>query len=141
MTPPTVAEFKAQFTRDFPYGTTPETVNDSDIVSAQKAAAFNVYEGIFSSEADYKFAYNYLSAHYLVMALKASTQGLNGSFPWLENNKSVGSVSQGFTIPDDIAQRPVLAMFTKTYYGAFYLSLVLPLTYGRVVVSGGGTLP
>lgn len=141
MTPPSVAEFKAQFVRDFPYGSDSSAVMDADITSAITLAGFNVNEGLFATEAEFKFAYNYLAAHYLVMSIKASSQGLGGSFNWIESAKSVGSVSQSFAIPEKIMNNPLYAMFTKTPYGAMYLSLVLPLTYGNVVAVNGATQP
>lgn len=141
MTPPSVAEFKAQFVRDFPYGSDTSAVMDADISSAITLAGFNVNEGLFSTEAEFKFAYNYLAAHYLVTSIKASSQGLGGSFNWLESSKSVGSVSQAFAIPEKILSNPLYAMFSKTPYGAMYISLILPLTYGNVVAVSGATQP
>lgn len=141
MTPPSVAEFKAQFVRDFPYGSDTSAVMDADISSAITLAGFNVNEGLFSTEAEFKFAYNYLAAHYLVTSIKASSQGLGGSFNWLESSKSVGSVSQAFAIPEKILSNPLYAMFSKTPYGAMYISLILPLTYGNAVAVSGATQP
>ena len=141
MNAPDIASFKAQFTRDFPYKTTSDGVMDSDIQTALTMAGFLVNETLFSDEPSFQFAYNYLAAHYLVMNIKSSTQGLGGSFAWLEASKSVGSVSQSFAIPADILKHPQLAMLSKTNYGATYLSLVLPLTYGQVNAVSGGTLP
>lgn len=140
MIAPTVAQFKTQFSRDFPYGASSNSVMDSDITTALTSASFMVNEGLFSDEPSFQFAYNYLAAHYLVTNIKNSTQGLGGSFSWLESSKSVGAVSQSFAIPEDILKHPVLAMISKTGYGATYLSLVLPLTYGQVAIAGGGTL-
>jgi hypothetical protein len=42
-TPPTIAQFKAQFPRDFPYGSGLETVQDNDI-----QAAINLGQGLFN---------------------------------------------------------------------------------------------
>lgn len=140
MNQPTIAEFKAQFSRDFPFSGTSDSVMDSDITKAIFQASFNVNESLFADETSFKFAFNYLAAHYLVMNLKASSQGLNGGFSWLESSKSVGSVSQSFAIPQSILDHPILSMFSKTSYGAMYLSLVLPLTYGQVNAIGGGTI-
>ena len=137
---PTVSEFKAQFTRDFPYGTSSDSVLDSDIVKAISQADFIANESLFTDETKFKFAFNYLAAHYLVMNLKASSQGLNGGFSWIESSKSVGSVSQSFNIPPAILSNPILSLIAKTNYGAMYLSLVLPLTYGQVTSVSGGTI-
>lgn len=141
MIAPTVAEFKAQFYRDFPYGSTPETVMDADIQKALVEADFIVNPTLFSTQESFSFAFNYAAAHYLVMDFKNSSQGLGSSFNWIESSKSVGSVSQGFAIPDSIMAHPQLAYFSKTGYGAKYLSLILPLTYGNIGIAEGATLP
>lgn len=139
MNAPTVEEFKAQFTRDFMYGSSSDSVMDSDIATAIVQASFSVNEGLFSDETSYKFAFNYLAAHNLVMNLKASSQGVGGSFSWLESSKSVGSVSQSFQIPELIMKNPAFAMLSKTNYGAYYLSLILPLASGQIGVVAGTT--
>ena len=143
MTPPSVAQFKALFVRDFPYatGTTIDytKIMDSDIETAISSAAFNMNEALFDTEANYQFAYNYLSAHYLVTNLKNSSQGLNGSYSWLENSKGVGSVNQSFSIPEDVMKNPMYAMISKTSYGARFLSMILPKLYGNIGVVSGWT--
>lgn len=139
MIPPTEAQFKAQFARDFPYGVTSEFVMDSDITNALRQAYFVVNQGLFDTENDFQFAYLYLAAHYLVMNLKASSQGLGGAYSWLESSKSVGSVSQSFAIPEAIMKNPAFAMISKTNYGAYYLSLILPLAVGQVGLAEGTT--
>ncbi len=137
---PTIASFKAQFDRDFPYGSTSDTVKDSDITKAILTASFNVNEGLFDTQANYEFAYNLLAAHCLVMNLKSSSQGIAGSFSWLENSKNVGSVGQSFSIPDYVSQNPLYATFGKTGYGVQYMAIVIPLTYGGVSIVEGATL-
>jgi hypothetical protein len=144
MTPPDVAYFKATFVRDFPYASTTidyEKVMDSDITAAISAAAFNINESLFDTEANYQLAYSYLAAHYIVVNLKNSGQGLNGNFNWLENSKSVGSVSQSFSIPEDILKNPMYAMLSKTSYGARYISMILPKLYGNMGIVAGWTQP
>ena len=141
MIPPTIAEFKAQFTRDFPYGTTSDTVMDSDIQKAIQAASFNVNESLFDTQSNFTFAYNYLVAHYLVQDLKASTQGMAGVYTWLESSKSVGSVSQVHLIPHYVMNNPIIAMISKTTYGAKYLELILPRMIGNIEIAEGTTQP
>lgn len=139
MNKPTIEEFKDQFVRDFPYGTTSDKVMDSDIATAIVQSAFTANENLFEDEASYKFAFNYLAAHNLVMNLRGSSQGLGGSYSWLESSKSVGSVSQGFQIPEQIMKNPVFAVLSKTTYGAYYLSLILPLASGQIGTVAGST--
>lgn len=141
MDAPTIADFKTNFSRDFPYGTTNSTVKDFDITKALNEAGFNINESLFGTQDSYSMAYLYLAAHYLVMDLRASSQGISGAFGWLESGKSVGSVSQSFSIPQKILDNPVFAYYSKTNYGAKYLSLVLPRLVAPISIAAGGTLP
>lgn len=140
-TAPTVADFKAYFARDFPYGTTSETVMDSDITAGLQEAGFNFNEGLYSSQAKYSLCYLLLAAHYLVTNLQSSSQGIAGAYSFLSTSKSVGSVSESTAIPDGILQDPYLSMLVKTPYGARYISLVLPLIRGNFFAVFGGTHP
>jgi hypothetical protein len=138
-TVPTASDFKTYFTRDFPFGTTQNTVLDSDITKAIVEAGFNINTAFFGTQEQYSVGYLYLTAHYLVMDLRASAQGIAGNFPWLTASKSVGSVAETFMTPEALAKSPTLAHLGKTYYGAKYLSLVYPRLVGNVFASFGGT--
>lgn len=140
-TAPTIEEFKAQFSRDFPYGSTKEYVMDSDIQAALTQADFSVNPEIFDTEANFKYGYNLLAAHNLVTNLRASSQGASGTYSWLETSKSVGSVSQSFAIPEFIMKNPMYAMLSKTAYGAKYLEIVIPRAIGQTFAIEGATLP
>lgn len=141
-TKPTVADFKAYFFRDFPYGVDKCTdVLDQDITKAQGEASFNVNEALFASQEEYSIGYNYLTAHYLVTDLRMAAQGIQGSYGWLEVGKSVGNVSQSFAIPEEIMQNPYYAMISKTNYGAKYLSLILPNITAQIFIAYGRTTP
>lgn len=138
-TVPTASDFKAHFVRDWSYGSTDTTVMDSDITKAIAEAAVNFNESLWESQAVFTLAYLYLTAHYLVTDLRASSQGIAGSYSWLTGSKSVGSVSEGFSIPQKILDNPHLAMLSKTNYGAKFLSLALPRLVGNVVHVAGET--
>jgi hypothetical protein len=138
---PTATDFKTYFTRDFPFGTASNTVLDSDINKAIVEAGVNFNDALYSDQETYSVSYLYLTAHYLVMDLRASTQGIAGDFPWLTNSKSVGSVSEGLAIPEFMLKNPMLSHFGKTYYGVKYLSLVYPRIVGPIFASYGGTNP
>lgn len=141
-TNPTVSDFKNYFTRDFPYGTNPDTsVTDTDIAKAQQMANIAINQGLWGDQGSYNIGYNYLTAHYLVMELRSSTQGVNGQFAFLESSKSVGSVSQSFAIPQRVLDNPDWSMLMKTNYGAQYLQLVLPQLCGNMFSVCGRTLP
>ncbi len=138
MVTPTVAEFKAYFDRDFPYGSTSATVKDADIQKALDEAALYFNDTLFS-EAAISIAYLYLTAHLMVMNLRASTQGIAGNYSWLESSKSVGSVSTSSEIPEAIKSNPILSALSKTNYGAKYLSMLLPALVGQIFTSHGAT--
>lgn len=141
---PQVADFKAYFFRDFPYGTDIETtVTDPDINKALQQVnmyvAFNPC--MWSDQASYSIGYLYLAAHYMVMDLRASSQGINGQYAFLEQSKSVGSVSASYAIPQRVLDNPDWAMLMKTNYGAQYLQYILPLMGGQMFMVHGRTLP
>lgn len=134
---PSIQDFKSQFFRDFPYG---EDFNgfvlDQDIASAFQCTNMNINQGLFSDQASYSYCYNLLSAHYMVENLRASSQGINGQYTWLQNSKSVGAVNEAFSIPQYILDNPLMAALTKTNYGAKYLELIYPsLAAGGVFTS------
>lgn len=141
-TTPTVADFKAQFARDFPYGTDPATsVLDLDITNAFRFTNVNFNSDFWADQGSYSLGYLLLTAHYMVLNLRASSQGLNGQYNWIQTNKSVGSVSEGFSIPQRILDNPEFAMLSKTNYGAQYLLLILPQLSGQVFSVCGSTRP
>lgn len=145
--PATVADFKAQFTRDFVYGAGLETVRDSDIQSSLNTASsvfnpalFDVTQvGIspnFTSEA--MIAYLNASAHFLVTSLQA-VGGLGkvgrGVFSQGEGNvtgKGVGGVSVNFEWPATITDSPILFQFVKTTYGQAYLQVLMTKLVGNM---------
>lgn len=141
-TNPSTSDFKAQFVRDFPYSTDPNLgVLDSDISNAFVFVNMNINQDLFPDQASYNLGYLLLTAHYMVLNLRASSQGLNGQFNWAQTNKAVGSVSEGFQIPERIQNNPELMMLAKTNYGAQFLQLILPQLAGQVFTVRGHTKP
>lgn len=139
---PSVADFKSFFVRDFPYGTDPNTsILDEDIAKAYQFTNVNFNPALFGDQGSYNIGYLLLSAHYLVMNIRASSQGINGQFNFLQNSKAVGSVSEGFAIPQRVLDNPDWAVLMKTNYGAQFLQLVLPQLAGQMYVVAGRTLP
>ncbi len=139
---PTVSDFQNYFVRDFPYGIDPNiAVLNSDISKAFGQTNININQALFSSQDSYNIGYLLLSAHYLVVDLRMSSQGINGQYSFLEQSKSVGSVSQSFSIPQRILDNTYLSMLTKTNYGAKYLELILPQLCGQIFNVYGRTSP
>lgn len=139
---PTVAEFKTFFARDFPYGTDPNTsVLDADIAKAQTFSNVNFNQGLFGDQGSYTIGYQLMTAHFLVTNLRASSQGLNGQYNFLQQSKGAGAVNEAFAIPDRILQNPEFAMLAKTNYGAQYLLLIIPQMAGQIFIAHGSTRP
>lgn len=140
MDKPTASDFKTFFVRDFPYGADiTKHVLDADIDRALAEADASFNEALWSTQDKYTLAYLLLTAHNLVMDLRASSQGISGQFSWLQASKSVGSVSESFSIPQKVLDHPVFAVLSKTTYGAKYLAMLLPLITGPVFTVPGAT--
>src|ERR1700733_14959368 len=141
-TNPSVTDFQNQFVRDFPYGTDPENnVLNSDITNAFNFTNFNINQALFQNQAQYPLGYLLLSAHYLVLNMRASSQGINGQYNFLEQSKGVGALNSSFAIPQRILDNPYWSMLTKTNYGSEYLQLLLPQLAGQMMNAFGTVLP
>lgn len=137
---PDIPTFQAYFTRDFPYGTDPNTsVLDTDIAKAYGQVNFLINSALFSNQENFTLGYLWLAAHYLVIDLRASSQGIAGRYNWLEASKGVGNVNSGFAIPQRILDNPTMAMLSQTRYGAKYLELLLPGLSGQIFIAPGHT--
>lgn len=143
-TNPVVDDFKNHFHRDFPYtdnNSDLTKIHDADINTALAEAALAINPNLFSSQASYSLGFLHLTAHCLVTNLRNSSQGLNGTYAFLENSKGVGNVSQSFGIPPKFLDIPQVSMLLKTNYGAKYVSMILPHLIGPMHVSLGRTSP
>lgn len=139
---PTVEDFKTYFSRDFPYNEDPSLgVTDGDITKAMGEADDVFNPNLFSTQESFSRAYLLLTAHFLVMDLRAASQGLSGSYSWITTSKSVGNVSESYGVPQRILDNPTLGMLSKTPYGAKYLHLIYPLLLGGVSWVPGRTHP
>lgn len=137
---PDIPTFREYFSRDFPYGTDPDTsVTDADIAKAYGQVNFAINQGLFSKQENYTLGYLWLAAHWLVVDLRASSQGISGRYNWLETSKSVGNVSASYSIPQRILDNPLWAMYSQTSYGAKYLQLLLPGLTGQIFIARGHT--
>lgn len=139
---PMVIDFKNYFNRDFPYGADIENnVLDTDITKAFGLTELAINPVLWGSQNAYTTGYLFLAAHFLVLNIRASTQGLNGQYNWAQNSKAVSGVAEAFTIPDRIANNPDFMQYTKTNYGAQYLNLLWPKLSGVMFTVCGRTLP
>lgn len=139
---PSVADFKNQFFRDFPYGTDVETqVLDQDITGAFLYVNVNMNQALFADQGSYTLGYNLLAAHYLVTNLRASSQGINGQYNFLQNSKNAAAIAEAFSIPQRILDNPDWAMLCKTNYGAQFIQLIIPQMGGQMWIAYGSTRP
>lgn len=141
-TPPTVAEFKANFYRDFPYApdSDPNNLNfvtNTDIQNAINQGQANFNCTLFGTQTTPIFMY--LAAHTLVLAIRNAQMGLNSQAKFPLNSSSVGSVSISNNINEVFANDPMFAGYLKTGYGQIYLDMVYPFTIGRVEIDCGRT--
>lgn len=141
-TNPSVADFQAQFARDFPFGTDPNVaVLDSDVTSAFLYTNVNISQALFADQGTYTLAYNLLSAHYLVLNLRSSSQGINGQYNFLQASKGAGQINESFNVPQRVLDNPYWTMLTKTNYGARYLEILLPQLTAQIGIAYGTTQP
>ena len=139
---PTIAQFQTQFVRDFPYGTDMNVnVLDQDITNAFTQATMTINQGMWSNQTNFTYGYLLLAAHFLVLTLRSSSQGINGQYNFLQSGKGAGSVNESFGIPERITNNPDLAMYCKTNYGAQYLQLLWPQLVGQCFNAIGRTKP
>lgn len=139
---PTIADFKARFYRDFPYGTDMNVaVLDQDILIAFNSCDNTINQGLYVNQSNYSENYLLLSAHFLVLNLRSSSQGLNGQYNWTQNSKSVQGVSEAFSIPQQVLDNPNYMAYTKTNYGAMFLNNLWPQLAGQMFTVFGRTNP
>ena len=109
---------------------------DSDIQEAFAEASINFNEGLFPDCRSALKAFLFLAAHYLTMDMNIATG--NNQIGIL-TSKSVGSVSEGFTIPSWILNNPALSMYATTGYGIKYASIIKPYMTGNFFIVKGKT--
>lgn len=138
---PTATDFKTYFNRDFPYGNTDlSTIQDADIGKALIAQQNSLNPNLFATQSLYTNGALLLAAHFLVLNLRASSQGIAGKWDWLTNSKSAQAVSASYKIPDRILENPELSILCATTYGTQLVFLVLPSLVGQMFAVEGGTV-
>lgn len=139
---PTTDDFKAYFFRDFPFGPDINSqITDQDLMNAFAETIITINPCLFMNQQAYNIGFMLLAAHILTMNIRASSQGLSGSFSWSQTSRSVGSVSESVQIPDQILANPEYSYYTQTNYGARYLMMILPYLAGAIYSVPGATRP
>lgn len=116
-------------------------VSDEDIERAFAEAKVGFNQALFPTDEDIKMGFLYLTAHYLVNDLRAALNGIAGVGAFMVASRSVGNVSESYSIPQAFLNDPIYAYLTTTPYGMKYLSLIYAYLRGGVFVVGGWTLP
>lgn len=130
---PAISDFKAYFNRDFPYSNADlSTVQDNDIQKALDQQQNLINPCLFYNQAIYTQGALLMAAHFMVLNLRASAQGIAGKFDWLQSSKSVGGVSGSFSIPERLLENPEFSILVSTTYGTQFLYIVLPLLTGEM---------
>jgi len=109
---------------------------DSDILEAYGEAEINFNESLFPDETTALRVFLFLAAHYLTVDFQNALGGTNIG---ITTSKSVGSVSESYTIPPYIQNSPALSIYCTTGYGIKYSSLLYPYLIGNVMLFRGGT--
>lgn len=107
---------------------------DSDILNAMAEANVNFNEGLFPNEATAKLVFMYLVAHYLTVDFN---NALGNGVIGIATSRSVGSVSESYTIPNWILNNAGLAPYATTGYGIKYATLIRPYLVGNFFVVKG----
>lgn len=112
-------------------------ISDLDITNAYAESCVTFNDTLFTDNDDIKLGYLYLAAHYLVHDLNAGgIQSVTGGFA---NSRSVGNVSESYSIPQWQLDDPVFGFYAKTSYGSKYLNMILPRLRGNMVSVCGAT--
>lgn len=114
-------------------------VQDQDITNAFSEAQILFNPSFFGTDADITLAFLYLAAHFLCNDLKASSAGIYASASFPVSSRTVGSVSEGYGIPQSFLDNPIYAGYVTSSYGAKYLAMILPNLIGNVISVWGGT--
>ena len=110
-----------------------KNVTDDDLKAAiADAANFGINECFFDTQANFTRSFLFLAAHYLVGNIAASMEGLSSQYTWITQSKSVGDISESYQIPEWMARDPMLCDFSKTRYGAKFLTIISPYMVGHM---------
>lgn len=140
-----ISDFKAQFNREFQYGTNQNQVQDADIQRALNEAASWFNSSLWDDTLETIIAYCYCTAHIMVQniresgGLTAENQGLglDSRGESAVSSKSVGPASVTYILPPSITDSPILSQFLSTGFGKRYLYMLTPRIVGNMYVVEG----
>lgn len=112
-------------------------VLDEDIENAFDEACMKFNDSLFQNDTEITLGYLYLTAHFLVGDLGAD--GANSSSAGFVASRSVGNVSESYSIPAWSLKSPAYSFLTTTYYGVKYLNMIYSRTRGNMKAVWSGT--
>lgn len=107
---------------------------DSDIQNAFSEAEVCFNSELFSNCRMAKLMFLYLAAHYLTIDFR---NALGTNQIGIMTSRSVGSVSEGYSIPTWIMNSAGLAPYATTGYGIKYATLIRPYLVGNFFIVKG----
>lgn len=117
-------------------------VLDSDIEKAYFQARQFFNPALFDNENELLSYICYLIAHYLVIDIQMSQEGVNSTGYYIPNHTTVGDVSESYSNPTNSqGDSFILYQLNQTRYGQKYLSLISPLLVGHFNSIRGTTTP
>ena len=117
-------------------------VLDSDIEKAYFQAKQFFNPALFDNENDLLSYICYLIAHYLVIDIQMSQEGVNSTGYYIPNHTTVGDVSESYSNPTNSqGDSFILNQLNQTRCGQKYLSLISPLLVGHFNSIRGTTTP
>lgn len=117
-------------------------VLDADIEKAIFQAKQFFNPNLFSTEDELLSFLVYLVAHYLVVDIQMSQEGINSTGYYIPNHVTVGDVSESYSNPTNSqGDSSIMYQLNQTRYGQKYLALVSPLMVGHFSFVGGSTTP
>jgi hypothetical protein len=109
---------------------------DSDILTAMLEADINFNISLFPNVETQNLVFLYLTAFYLTLDFRNAS---GGNYAGITTSKSVGSVSEGYSIPQWVMKSPTMSIYASNGYGLKYLSLIYPYMIGNVILVNGAT--
>jgi hypothetical protein len=144
--PPSVADFKAKFTREFVYGDGFDSVRDADIQRGLDEAPPLFNQALLDSSVDQTNAYLYLAAHNMVMNIQsagglsavARGRGVRNVGEGVQVSKGIGQANVTYQVPPErIAESPTLLYFFRTDFGQRYLQMMVSRLAGHMATVCG----
>lgn len=151
--PPTVADYKGQFSREFTYGTGLDSATDNDIQRGLNEAGIMFNAGLWDcttaigTSSEGGIAYLYLAAHLMVLNIQQMAGGLSAvprgkgvrnSAEGIVVSAGVGAASVSYQVPPErVAQNSVLLDLFRTTFGQRYMAMLEPRLIGNVMIVSG----